>query len=75
MSHAPPASDIAYHPNYEHFHFAGFASDLLLEKTGGLESAMQKKGAETSFCVIDIVRMRGWYSARYTACEMALEEK
>jgi hypothetical protein len=74
MSHAPPASDIAYHPNHEHYHFAGFASDLLLEKTDGLELAMTKKGAETNFCVMDIVRMSGWYSAQYTACEMALEE-
>jgi hypothetical protein len=35
VSHAPVASDVAYHLNHEHCHFAGFASYLLLEKTGG----------------------------------------
>ena len=72
MSHAPATSDVAYRPNHEHYHFAGFAFDLLLGKTYALGLAKTKKGAETSFCVLDTVRMSGWYPAPYTARGMAL---
>jgi len=72
VSHTLATSDVAYPPNHEHYHFAGFASDLLLGKTYALGLAKTKKGAETSFCVLDTARMSEWYPAPYTARGMAL---
>ena len=72
MSHVPVASDVAYHPNHEHYHFAGFASDLLVEKTGGLRLVTTKKWAKTSFCLLATARMIGSYPAQYIAYGMAL---
>lgn len=72
MSHAPVASDVAYHPKQEHYHFVGLASDRLLKKTGGPGLGTTKKEPRR-VPASWTRRMSGWYPAQYTACGIALQ--
>ena len=68
------ASDTIYHEGHQHYHFADFASYLLLKRdANGVYQPTAKKGTKTSFCIMDTARVSGSYSAQYTNCGMVLQ--
>jgi hypothetical protein len=68
-SHKQVASDAIYHAGHQHFHFADFASYLLLKQDAtGVYQATAKKGSKTSFCIMDTSYFRGGYNDQYWAC-------
>jgi hypothetical protein len=73
VSHTVVASDLIDHPGHEHYHFANFASYLLLEKVGGHYVETTKKGTKTSFCIMDTTRVSGSYPSQYTSCGRELQ--
>ena len=69
VSHKQVASDAIYHAGHQHFHFADFASYLLLNQDAtGVYQPTEKKGSKTSFCIMDTSYFRGGYSDQYWAC-------
>jgi hypothetical protein len=73
-SHKQVASDFIYHPNHQHFHFANFASYLLLERDEqGVYRATTKKGTKTSFCIEDTSRLERTFASQYGSCGLALQ--
>ena len=51
-------SDLIFHPQHNHFHFADFGSYVVLKKNNaGRYQPTTKRGTKTSFCIIDYVRM------------------
>jgi hypothetical protein len=70
VSHKQVASDFIYHPNHMHFHFANFASYLLLARDSkGIYQPTTKKGTKTSFCIEDSNPLPGaTYPAQYDTC-------
>ena len=53
-SHKQVASDAIFHAGHQHFHFADFASYLLLQRdAAGVYQPTTKKGSKTSFCIMD----------------------
>lgn len=53
-------SDLIYHPQHNHFHFAGFArSELLRKDSAGYYKVTNRQGSKTSFCILDTVRVNG----------------
>jgi hypothetical protein len=66
VSHTVVNSDFIYHPTHNHFHFAGFASYLLLKRDAkGAYRPTTKTGTKTSFCIIDSVPV-GLISSSFT---------
>jgi hypothetical protein len=72
-SHKQVATDTIYHPGHQHFHFANFASYILLERVSGQYVESTKKGAKTSFCIMDTTRVSGSYPSQYTSCGRELQ--
>jgi hypothetical protein len=69
ISHKQVASDAIYHSGHQHFHFADFASYLLLKQdASGVYLETTKKGSKTSFCIMDTSSIRGGYNDQYWAC-------
>jgi hypothetical protein len=69
VGHKQVASDAVYHPNHQHFHFADFASYLLLQRdAGGAYQPTAKKGTKTSFCIMDTDHVQGTYPDQYWLC-------
>jgi hypothetical protein len=69
VSHKQVASDAIYHEGHQHFHFADFASYLLLKRdASGVYQETAKKGTKTSFCVMDSIRIQGSYPSQYQSC-------
>jgi hypothetical protein len=74
VSHKQVNSDIIYHPTHMHFHFANFASYLLLQRNAaGVYQETTKKGTKTSFCIMDTERFEGSYPDQYRECGTALQ--
>jgi hypothetical protein len=74
VSHKVVASDTIYHEGHQHYHFANFASYLLLKRdASGVYRETTKKGTKTSFCIMDTGRFKGSYDAQYTECGMTLQ--
>lgn len=73
-SHKQVASDVIYHASHEHFHFADFASYLLLKQnSAGDYQATTKRGSKTSFCIMDTARVQGNHSNQYQLCGRELQ--
>jgi hypothetical protein len=68
VSHKQVASDAIYHAGHQHFHFADFASYLLLQKVGDGYAPTTKKGSKTSFCIMDTSHVQGSYPDQYWVC-------
>jgi hypothetical protein len=67
--HKQVASDAIYHAGHQHFHFADFASYLLLKQDAtGVYQETAKKGSKTSFCIMDTSLIQGSYRDQYRAC-------
>ena len=67
-------SDIIYHPNHEHFHFANFASYLLLQRDAtGVYQETTKKGTKTGFCIMDDRQVDRDFDKQYTKCGFDLQ--
>ncbi len=76
VSQTHVSSDFIYHPSHFHYHFAEFASYLLLQRTAdGSYVATSAEGSKASFCIIDYVRLNasGPSAPRYTACGGTLQ--
>jgi hypothetical protein len=74
VSQRQVASDVVYHESHQHFHFADFASYLLLARDGsGRYQATTKKGTKTSFCIMDTIRVDGGYRDQYRVCGRELQ--
>jgi hypothetical protein len=74
VRHKQVASDIIYHPEHQHFHFANFASYLLLARDAtGVYQETTKKGTKTSFCIYDYQHFEGPYPKQYTSATCGLE--
>lgn len=68
-SHKQVASDAIYHAGHQHFHFADFASYLLLKRDANrVYQATEKKGSKTSFCIMDTSPIQGSHPDQYWAC-------
>lgn len=60
---------IVYHPTHEHYHFADFASYVLLKKVGE-EYTPISEGTKTGFCIIDNYAMaEDPYPPQFTRCD------
>ena len=69
VSHKQVASDAIYHAGHQHFHFADFASYLLLQRdASGAYQGTTKKGSKTSFCIMDTSLVQGGADDQYRAC-------
>jgi hypothetical protein len=67
-------NDALFHEGHNHWHFANFASYLLLKRdANGVYQPTTKKGTKTSFCVMDSRRVGGSYGRQYTTCGQALQ--
>ncbi len=67
-------NDAVFHEGHDHWHFANFASYLLLQQDAdGVYRATTKKGSKTSFCVMDVRQIGGGYGAQYTTCGKELQ--
>ena len=67
-------NDAVFHESHNHWHFANFASYLLLKRdANGVYQSTTRKGTKTSFCVMDSRRITGGYNAQYTACGRTLQ--
>ena len=74
VSHKQVSSNVVYHPTHEHYHFADFATYLLLKKDrDGRYRATTKQGVKTGFCIMDSARVRGSYEPQYTECGRELQ--
>jgi hypothetical protein len=73
VSHKPAASDVVYHPTHRHYHFADFASYVLLEQDGDAYAETTKRGTKTSFCVMDTTRVGGAARSQYGGCGRELQ--
>jgi hypothetical protein len=69
--HRRVASNLVYHPEHNHFHFADFARyELLKRDSMGVYQVTRLAGAKTSFCILDYVRVNtsGPSSGQYNTC-------
>lgn len=60
---------IVYHPSHQHYHFADFASYLLLKRDEADVYQPVGQGTKTSFCITDNVDMDARELRQYTTCE------
>jgi hypothetical protein len=71
-SHRAVATDTVFHPDHDHYHFTRFSSTVLLARDAGSTRYREtkKKGAKTSFCIVDSYTMPGAETdPLYTTCE------
>ena len=71
VAHTKVASDLVYHPTHNHFHFADFATYLLLQKDAkGIYRQTTRRGTKSSFCIIDTIRVAqlGSGASSYNTC-------
>jgi hypothetical protein len=64
---------IVYHPSHQHYHFADFASYLLLRRAQAGTYQPVSKGTKTSFCIIDSFDVKATQLRQYTTCEQELQ--
>lgn len=64
---------IAYHPTHAHYHFADFASYLLLRRDAAGHYQPVGASTKTSFCLTDGFRRARHYPAAYLDCERELQ--
>jgi hypothetical protein len=72
INHRAVATDTVFHPDHDHFHFTRFSSTVLLARDAGSTRyhETKKKGAKTSFCIVDSYTMPGAETdPLYTTCE------
>jgi hypothetical protein len=73
-SHQSVATDTLFHPDHDHYHFTHFSSTVLLTRDADSPRyhETRKKGAKTSFCILDSATMPGTETdPRYTTCGQA----
>jgi hypothetical protein len=51
------SSDLIFHPEHNHFHFANFARYELLERDDAGLYRVARRGSKTTFCILDYVRL------------------
>jgi hypothetical protein len=65
----PVAGRIVYHQKHAHYHFADFATYLLLRRNDAGDYVVVGHGTKTSFCIVDSTRVQGSLSPEYVSCE------
>jgi hypothetical protein len=72
----PVDSDVLYHPDHQHYHFADFAAYRLYQQAkDGTYRATSKRGVKTGFCIMDTAPVGDSPapSGPYSACSQELQ--